>query len=145
MNARLPLFPRWVRWGIVFVVGGYIFYASLITIPPVTAVDAAKPSILPLDKWRHFVAYAAFGGTLAYATADWHIRLRYRALAVILITLTYGMGIEIGQIFAPHRYPSVTDAYANAIGGLLILPWYVLRPRIEFRRISDLLPSGLYQ
>jgi VanZ family protein len=137
----LPLLPSWVRWGFVFAIGGYVFYVSLVTVPPTTVVDTAKPAILPLDKWRHFVAYAVFGGTVAYATADWHIGLRYQMLLVVGITLAYGVGIEMGQAFVSNRYASVADAYANAIGALLVLPWYALRPHVEFVLVSELLPE----
>lgn len=141
MSIRLPLLPSWVRWGFAFVIGGYIFYVSLVTVPPTTVVDTAKPAILPLDKWRHFVAYAVFGGTVAYTTVDWQTGLRYQMLLVVGITLAYGVGIEVGQAFVPNRYASVADAYANAIGALPILPWYALRPHAEFVPISELLPG----
>jgi len=141
MSTRLPLLPSWVRWGLVFAISGYIFYVSLVTVPPTTAVDTAKPATLSLDKWRHFVAYAVFGGTVAYATADWHTGLRYQILLVVGITLAYGVGIEMGQAFVPNRYASATDAYANAIGALLVLPWYALRPYAEFVPVSELLPK----
>jgi len=139
MSARLPLLPSWIRWGFVLAIGGYIFYVSLVTVPPTTVVDTAKPAILPLDKWRHFLAYAVFGGTVAYATADWHTGIQYQILLIVGITITYGIGIEMGQAFVPNRYASVADAYANAIGALLILPWYALRPHAEFVPVYELL------
>jgi VanZ family protein len=139
MSARLPLLPSWIRWGFVLTIGGYIFYVSLVAVPPKTVVDSAKPAILPLDKWRHLLAYAVFGGTVAYATADWQTGLQYQIILSVGITLTYGVGIEMGQAFVPHRYASVADAYANAIGALLVLPWYALRPHVEFVLISELL------
>jgi VanZ family protein len=139
MSARLPLLPSWIRWGFVLTIGGYIFYVSFVTVPPTTVVDIAKPAILPLDKWRHFLAYAVFGSTVAYATADWHTALHYQILFIVGITLTYGVGIEMGQAFVQNRCASVADAYANAIGALLVLTWYALRPHIEFVPVSELL------
>ncbi|WP_170094191.1 VanZ family protein [Halomicrobium mukohataei] len=73
-----------------------LFYVSLVTVPPTTVVDTAKPAILPLDKWRHFLAYAVFGGTVAYAMADWHTGIQYQILLIVGITITYGIGIEMG-------------------------------------------------
>lgn len=135
MKVRAPLLPNWVRWTAVLVIAGFIFYVSIITIPPYTVVDAAKPgppNLIPLDKWRHFVAYATFGLTLAYATTDWELDTRYLTLFVIGTTVAYGVGIEFGQSLIPARYFSIGDAWANAIGGLLVLPWYLVRRYLEF-------------
>jgi len=96
-------------------VAGFIFYNSILTEPP-TYVDPAKPDLIPLDKWRHFVAYAGFGGTLAYATADWSLERRYAAVLVIGTTIAYGVRVEFGQSFVPERDFSLVDAYANALG-----------------------------
>jgi VanZ family protein len=137
MNVRAPLLPAWVRWLFVVCIAGFIFYTSILTVPPETAVDAAKPEPLPLDKWRHFVAYAAFGGALAYASADWSVERRYVAAFVIVGTIAYGVGIEFGQSFVPERYFSVGDAYANALGAVLISPWYLIRPYVEFESARD--------
>jgi hypothetical protein len=44
-----------------------------VTVPPETVVDQLRPGperLLPLDRWRHLLAYATFGYTLAYATTD---------------------------------------------------------------------------
>ncbi len=132
MSVRTPLLPAWLRWLGVVVVAGFVFYTSILTVPPGTPVDDVKPDLLPLDKWRHFVAYAALGGTLAYATTDWEVDGRVLAAGVVGVTVLYGVGMEFGQSLIPQRYFSVGDAYANALGGLLVVPWYLVRPRLEF-------------
>ena len=132
MQLCAPLLPRWLRWTAVAALAVFIFYVSILTVPPETVVDQGKPNPIPLDKWRHFIAYAAFGGALAYATTDWDWRSRTLAVAVIGLTVLYGVGIEFGQSFMPQRYFSVGDAYANALGGILVVPWYLARPYIEF-------------
>ncbi|WP_166972445.1 VanZ family protein [Haloarcula sp. JP-L23] len=132
MTVRLPLVPRWLRWGFVVAVAGFIFYMSLVAVPPETAVDTAKPDVLPLDKWRHFVAYAALAGTLVYATADWALRRRWSVLLVVGSVALYGVGIEAGQSALPARYFSLGDAYANVLGAVLLTPWYLLQPHFEF-------------
>jgi VanZ family protein len=137
MKIQLPLVPAWVRWTFVACVAGFIFYTSILTAPP-TYVDPAKPDLVPLDKWRHFVAYAVFGGTLAYATADWSLKRRYVAAFVIGTVIIYGVGIEFGQSLVPERYFSVGDAYANALGAVLISPWYLVRPYVEFAAVRAL-------
>jgi hypothetical protein len=65
--------PWWVRWAVVAGLAAFIFYASIVTVPPETVVDQLRPGperLLPLDRWRHLLAYATFGYTLAYATTD---------------------------------------------------------------------------
>ena len=142
----VPLLPWWLRWLFVTLVAGFIFYVSVVTVPPETAVDAASPDPVPLDKWRHFLAYAALGGALAYATVDWRWNGLALAVGVVGATVLYGLGVEFGQSLVPERYFSVGDAYANALGGLLVTPWFLVRPYLavvpvrEF--VSWLLPES---
>lgn len=137
MELRVPLAPAWLRWGAVLALAAFIFYASILAAPPETVVDEARPDLLPLDKWRHFLAYAAVGGSLAYATTDWDHDDRVLALGIITATVLYGVGIEFGQSLVPGRYFSLGDAYANALGGVLVLPWYLVRPRVEFVAVGS--------
>ncbi|MBX0294969.1 VanZ family protein [Haloarcula nitratireducens] len=133
MTVRLPLLPRWLRWSVVALVGGFIFYTSIVTAPPETPIDYARLWVdIALDKWRHFVAYAVLAGTLAYATDDWSLERRGIVLAVVSVTVLYGVGIEVGQSFLPGRYFSLGDALANAVGALLVAPWYLLRRYVTF-------------
>lgn len=128
---RLPLLPAWLRWAGVAAVAGVIFYLSVISAPPTDPV-VEPPDLIPLDKWRHFLAYAAFGGSLAYATTDWKWPTRRLAVFVLGVTILYGVGIEIWQGFVPARYFSIGDAYANALGAVLASPWFLLRSRLSF-------------
>jgi len=134
----VPLLPAWFRWAGVAAVAIGIFYLSVITVPPETTVVPGRPDLLPLDKWRHFLAYAAFGGALAYATVDWQWRTRRLALAVLAVVVVYGVGIEIWQSMIPDRYFGLGDAYANAFGGVLALPLFLLRDRVPFRTLGEL-------
>jgi VanZ family protein len=131
MGVGVPLLPAWVRWALVACVAGFIFYASVLAAPP-PIVDPAKPELVPLDRWRHFVAYAAFGGALAYASADWDLETRYAAAFVLGTTVAYGLGIEVWQAFVPERYFSLGDAYANVLGAVLLSPWYLVRSYVNF-------------
>ncbi|WP_225335095.1 VanZ family protein [Halomicrobium urmianum] len=136
----LPLLPTWVRWLGVAVVAGVIFYLSVLTTPP--AEPIARPfSFIPLDKWRHFLAYAAFGGSLGYATADWDWSTRHLAALVLGATVLYGVGIEVWQSFVPRRYMSLGDAYANALGAVVASPWFIVRERAEFVELRAWLGS----
>ena len=142
-SARIPfpLLPTWLRWAGVAAVAAIIFYTSILTAPPGTPVDTLKPDLLPLDKWRHFLAYAAFGGSLAYATTDWQVDRRALVAGVLGLTIAYGVGLEFWQSALPGRYYSIGDAYANALGAVLVLPWYALRRRLRLIPVRDLLPD----
>ena len=140
-NFGVPLLPAWLRWGGVLLVAMGIFYLSVITAPPETTIVPGRPDLVPLDKWRHFLAYAAFGGALAYATVDWEYRTRTIALGALAIVVAYGVGIEVWQSFIPDRYFGMGDAYANALGGVLAMPLFLLRDRLPFVSIGRLVDS----
>ena len=136
----IPLLPAPLRWAAVAAVAGAIFYLSVITAPPehpvVTVPGPGWLLDLPLDEWRHFLAYAGFGGSLAYATADWTWR-RWRLAALVAgVAVGYGLGIEAVQATLPQRYFGWDDAVANALGGLLVLPWFALRSRARIVRLG---------
>jgi hypothetical protein len=135
-----------VSLGLVVALVGFIFYVSIVTAPPETVVDQARTSlgaedIAQLDKWRHFVAYATLGGALAYAVADTDLSPVQAAVLVVSVTVRYGLDIEFGQSMLPDRYFSVGDAAANALGGLLVLPWFTLQGRLRFVPVGELLSS----
>ena len=133
----VPLVPAWLRWLGVVGVGAAIFYLSVLTAPPPAPV-APKPDLVPLDKWRHILAYAGLGGALWYATVDWRHRTRWVAVACLAVVVTYGVGLELWQSLIPERYFSVGDAYANALGGVLALPLFALRDRLHFAPLGEL-------
>ncbi|WP_226022807.1 VanZ family protein [Halomicrobium salinisoli] len=137
---RLPLAPTWLRWAGVAAVAGVIFSLSVLATPPADPV-IEPPSLVPLDKWRHFLAYAAFGGSLGYATTDWDWSTRRLAALVLGATVLYGVGIEVWQSFVPRRYMSLGDAYANALGGVVASPWFLVRERAEFVELRAWLGS----
>jgi VanZ family protein len=132
-RIAVPLLPAWLRWSGVVAVGGVIFYLSVLSVPSSEPVVVGPPSAaIPLDKWRHFMAYAAFGGALAYATTPWDWSTRRLATVVLGLTILYGVGIEVWQFFIPDRYFSLGDAYANALGAVLISPWFLVESRLSF-------------
>jgi VanZ family protein len=143
MALPVPLLPRWLRWVGVAGLAVFIFYTSIVTVPPETVVDAGKPALLPLDKWRHFVAYAVLGFALAYATTDWEWDSRLLAVAVIGAVVLYGVGIEAGQSLVPERYFSLGDAYANALGGVLVAPYFLVRQYLRFLTPKSFLSAVL--
>jgi VanZ family protein len=126
------LVPGYIRWLGVLVVAGFIFYVSLVTVPPEQPVVPGRPDFLPLDKWRHFLAYAALGYALAYAITDWRTARWRKALLVLTVVAVYGGGIELSQSLLPQRYFGVDDFIANQFGAILSLTWYFLEPRVTF-------------
>ncbi len=133
-----PLFPTPVRWAAVLAIASLIFYASLVTVPE-TVVDDAQPEFIPINYWRHLVAYFALGGSLAYATDDWHLDRWKQAAFVIAIAAMYGIAMEAGQHFLPHRTLFLlTDAAVNTLGATGVVSWYLVRPYLDLRPIDEL-------
>jgi VanZ family protein len=67
---------------------------------------------LPLDKLRHFAAFAA----LAWVAVQGFGRARPAATAVALALLGYGVFIELVQSLIPGRQASAADVLADAVG-----------------------------
>lgn len=136
-RIAVPVVPRALRWGAVVAVAGGIFYLSVVSVPPGEPVvpPPGPPDLLPLDKWRHFLAYAALGGSLGYATVDWEWPSPRLAVLVIGVVAAYGLGVEGIQSTLAHRYFSMGDAYANVFGAVLVVPWFALRSRVPFVRV----------
>ena len=137
----LPLLPRRLRYTAVAVVAAFIFYTSLVTVPE-TVVDDAQPQFLELNHWRHLVAYFTFACSLAYATDHWDLPRFKHAALVIAIAASYGIAMEAGQAFLPHRSPFlISDTFVNTVGASTVLFWYLVRPYLELRPITDYLGS----
>jgi VanZ family protein len=139
MKVRLPLLPDVVRWSMVLAVAAVIFYGSIMAAAPETPIDPLNPELFDLDKWRHFVAYGALGGSLSYALADRDAPTASLVVVVASVSVAYGFGIELWQSLLPDRYFSLGDAYANALGALLSLSWYLVRPYVEPVPVGDFL------
>lgn len=142
-SVRIPVLPGFARWAAVVLVAGFVFYTSIVTTPPSDPIvpTPGPPDLLPLDKWRHFLAYGGLAVGLWYATLDWDRRTTYVALFVLGIPIAYGVGLEVWQSFVPNRYFSVDDAYANLLGSLISLPLLVLRRRVDVYDVPDDLPG----
>ena len=146
MTVVLPLLPRWVRWLGVVTVAGFLFYTSVITVPPDVAVQQGGQDVFrsladvtgfAQAQWRHFLAYGTLSCALAYATDHWGMTLWSRALVVVALAALYGLGIELIQPFAERTF-DVRDIAANTLGATLVLPWFLLRQFLELRSLGDL-------
>lgn len=169
MDVPVPVLPSPVRWLAVLCVMGFIFYVSIITVPPEIVVDGDGNgvSVSPESgsggadegtdvfelleggfddivnftqaQWRHVVAYGVLAYALAYATVDWPWNRWQRAVFVVGSVAVYGLGIEIAQQFTAARQFEVGDVVANTLGACLVLPWYVVRPSVRVVDVRELL------
>lgn len=127
----VPLLPIWLRWGAVGAVCALIFYGSLVTVPE-TVVDDAQPELIDLNYWRHLVAYGVLALSLAYASDDWEFGRWTHAVVVIGMAAGYGIVMEIGQVFVPHRTDfMLIDVVVNTIGASVVLVWFMMRPYVS--------------
>lgn len=68
---------------------------------------------------------------------------RTRVLVTIATATAYGVAMEAGQAFLPHRSPFLlTDVIVNAVGASLVLVWVLLRPYLDLRAVSTSLPDA---
>ena len=131
-RVPIPLLPAWARWGGVLVVGGVIFYFSVVTVAPAPP----KPGSL-WDKNLHFVAYAGLTLTLIYATASSSSSGSTRLALVLVTAIGYGIGIELLQAPLANRYFALTDLLANIVGVALATTWFGIEKFLEYSPVSD--------
>lgn len=129
----VPVLPRWLRLAGVLSVSGVIVYFSLFAGLPSPPGDGPGGLIAALwDKKLHLAAYAGLGYSLAYASVEerkWGTR---RVAAVVLVAVAFGAAMELLQGLLPTRYFGAYDLLADAIGALLVLPWFALESRFDF-------------
>lgn len=139
MRLAVPLVSKRIRWAWVGVIAAFIFYFSVLTAPPRTPVDTARFSLIPLDRWRHIVAYAGLAGAVVYSIADQELKPTYAVTVIFCSVFLYGVGIELIQALTPERYFSLGDMYANAIGSALVAPLYLIQPYLRFVSVKSVL------
>lgn len=137
-RLRVPLVPRWLRWGVVLLAAATIFYVSVLVSPGPQPRELLGPH---WDTLFHVVGYAVFALVLAYATANWRDLPYRRAVAVLAVAIGYGVLIEIAQATVPYRQFSYGDMLANAAGASLAIGWLLLESRIRYRRIEGSIPA----
>ena len=130
-QLRVPLLPRLVRAAGVVAVVAVICYFSLLD-----SVAAPPPVASPWwDKQLHLAAYAALAAAAVYATPRWRRGIVPRGVAVLVVVVLYGVGIELVQSQLPGRYFSVADMLANVIGTALGGLWLVVERYVQYRRL----------
>ena len=64
--------------------------------------------------------FAPLGGLLAWFAAGLPWRWRsYAGMVSMLLLLAAPLGIELGQVFLPEKYPDTTDWFLESIGGVM--------------------------
>ena len=124
---------RKVRYGII------LFYMILIFIgSSIPNASLPKSSVISVDKLVHVVEYFLFGGILAFALLPNRQKLIKAShyLMVIGIGWIYAVTYEIHQHFVPNRDMSIYDFYADAIGVLLGLAFYLIFMRYIYPKFK---------
>lgn len=82
------------------------------------------------DKLYHAIAYACYGGTIAWATSSSTLALR-RALWIIGAGTLFAISDEWHQSFIPGRFAEVADVAADVVGlaSVAVITWVLSRRR----------------
>ena len=142
MAVRLPLFPQWLRFGAVVTVAAVILYYSVVPAPGSSTLRAGPFGVIAYSDWLHMFAYGGLALSLAYAfqhstRPEWQV-----LLAVGLITVGYGVTIELLQSGLAERTFALADMLVNAIGAVIaVAAWRGLCRYVQFyraKRLQDL-------
>ncbi|MFC7132499.1 MULTISPECIES: VanZ family protein [Salinibaculum] len=105
------------RWGLVAVVAAAILVAAVVR--PGDAGPTLGPlGVLGLDKYLHALAFAALAATLAAALATSSVERLL--VVVVLVSVGYGLLVELLQLPLAYRSFSLLDLAADAVGAVLV-------------------------
>ncbi|WP_251344449.1 VanZ family protein [Haloplanus halophilus] len=139
VHVRVPLVPRSLRWGMVLTVAATILYYSVFTPPGSGVLQTGPFGVLGYGTWLHGLAYAGLAVTLAYAFQGRPWRDRTVLLAVFLLAVGYGAGIELLQSTLATRTADIVDLLVNAAGAAVAaVCWRILTRRVRFYRARRL-------
>jgi len=96
-------------------------YATLVVYVSLTPHLPQGPDVRGIDKFYHFITYAGMGLLFSRAvTEGGSTGKSVRGVVVITAVAGFSFGVlmEIGQMFVPERSPDVFDALANGAGAL---------------------------
>lgn len=120
------MLPAPARWGLLVLVVGLLFWASVATQGVVYRPQASFPLTTAL---LHVAGYAVLAGALVYAWLPDRARPLRRGLLVFALAAGYGLALELVQARVPGRTPDLVDAAANAIGAATAVAWDALIAR----------------
>ena len=139
--VRLPLLPRWLRCTAVLTVAVVILYYSVVPAPGSNTLLTGPFGVIAYSNWLHMFAYGGLAMSLAYAfhhssRPEWQI-----LLAVGIVTVGYGVSIELLQSGLVERTFAVGDMLVNAVGAVVaVAAWRGLNRYVQFyraRRVGD--------
>lgn len=89
------------------------------------------------DKISHFIAYSVLMFNAGLIT----ISSKQKFILTIILCLSYGALIEVGQYFVPGRFMSSYDMVANALGVLIgiFLTLLLSKPVLKFLRTTKII------
>ena len=131
-SLRVPLAGRSLRYGLVVAVAAVILVGSVLRPDPAAVPTMGPFGVVGADKWTHALAYAGLAATLLYASVSSDHGSSRVTLAVVL-TIGFGIGVELVQWPIPYRTASTADALADAVGaGVLVFAWWSLGRFVRF-------------
>ncbi len=140
-TLSLPVFPLWAHALMVLAVAGTLTYFSIRSVPGSGSVQTGPFGLFPISAWLHFFAYGGLALALAYATQHlpWPT---WQVLGVVfVVTVCYGIGIELLQSVTPGRTFSYRDMAVNAIGaGVALGCWRAMLAYVRFYQVDPLAP-----
>lgn len=87
--------------------------------------------------WGHFVSYFILAVAFAYAFGGASLRLRTKAV-IVLLSMLYGVTDEYHQSFVPGRAPDAQDLVNDTVGAVLAMLVLSVPPfRNVWRRIAS--------
>ncbi len=98
-----------------------VAYALLVVYISLTPAPPDGPDIHGIDKFYHFTVYVVMGLLLARAATEGGSAVTDARRVVLMAAMagfSFGVLMEIGQMFVPERSPEALDALANGAGAL---------------------------
>lgn len=133
----IPLLPRWIRVLLVLVIILTLFTGSVAPISEVSTGETNDNGGIPLWAFLHIIGYLTFTGALIYALADSSYSNNEIIFVVFLISVIFGMFMELIQNQINYRTFSFIDMILNSLGALVaVLFWHLFSSRIQYVQTS---------
>ncbi len=91
-----------------------VFYTLLLIYFSLAQVENPSFRGAQIDKLYHALAYTVLAILLAF-TGRW----KRNVFLIFLISVAFGLFMEVCQFFVPYRNASITDAMANGLGAIV--------------------------
>ena len=74
--------------------------------------------------------------------SHWTLPLLKHATLIIALAASYGITMELGQQFLPHRAPFLVTDVLNTLGASLVPLWFLVRPHLELHPLTTFLSKS---